>query len=472
MSTRIPMVGERGDAILKGMTAGGNLFQQIMHPILAREQLKQKTEHDAASLAQLENHFQAKFGLDKAAAGRAAQAAMDNHRIAMNKLDPTFQAKQYEALENYFKSKMPGNQQPNEMNAGQVPQEPMPQQESGEGLGLFSPQGMQEAQQMPQQPQMQISQAQNPSGINNEQLNLMRQFPALRGLHKKIYGVDPLAEMSKPYQGEARNAMDLERLRKEVASGAIPKEVYENAMAEHEAKVGSKKDLADLRARTKAGLRPGEKEFFDSQSGVPLGKEIPLTAAERQSEEGNILFNELYPYVYKGASPFSGEGSISRLEQAAANYKTDPKARKLMDDFLLAEKMMAATTVNESATLKAGKTNRTYTMLKESLESQDIPKLAKKLVKEYQLPPSAQLHAAMRYQKLLSDARQKSRKQTPATQKLFYNPEMQAQYEAEQNEGLPTTTKSKSVIVINPNGNKFETTEENAKHLPAGWKRG
>jgi hypothetical protein len=95
----------------------------------------------------------------------------------------------------------------------------------------------------------------------------------------------------------------------------------------------------------------------------------------------------------------------------------------------LAEKMLAATTVNEASTLNAGRTNQTYKMLKESLDSQDVPNLIKKLIKQYQLPASASLKAGMRYQEALSKARSKAKKGTPATAKHFYNPERQAQYE-------------------------------------------
>lgn len=268
--------------------------------------------------------------------------------------------------------------------------------------------------------------------------------------------------------GPARDASDLQKLKKESGENS---EVYKNAKAAYDAQLDAKKDLRDLRARTKAGLKVGEKEFFDEKTGVPLGKEIPLTVKERESEEGNILFNELYPYVYKGAAPFSGEGSINRLQQAAANYKTDPKARKLFDDFLLSEKMLGATTVNESSTLKAGRTNRTYQMLKETLDAQDVPRLVKKYIKEYNIPASAQLHASMRYQKLLSEARNKSRHGTPATQKLYYDPEMQAKHEQSINNEEQASGDT-DVIVIDPNGKRFKTTEANAAHLPEGWKHG
>lgn len=463
MPVNIPNIGTNLDALMSGIKTGSNLFSNIMRPILDREHQKQKAEQFAQQQKQLESHFQANFGLSKQAASRAAQAAQDAHQIAMNKLDPTFPAKQYEALENYYKSRIKNSGQKN----GSVPipnqASPIPVQEFGEGTSMLYPEGLQDVQKKAQQ------QSNNPSNLTGPDLELMRKFPALRGFHKKVFGIDPLAAENNALHGPARDAADLAKLKKEVGEDS---DVYQNAKSAYDAQIDAKKDLRDLRARTKSGLKPGEKEFFDKETGVPLGKEIPLTAAERQSEEGNILFNELYPYVYKGASPFSGEGSIGRLQKAAANYKTDPKARQLFDDFLLSEKMLAATTVNEASTLKAGRTNRTYNMLKESLEAQDIPRMVKKLVKEYGIPASAQLKAAMRYQKALSEARNKARKGTPATQKLFYNPEMQAQHEAQVNEVTQPATEDKNVIVIDQNGKKFKTTEANASHLPNGWKRG
>lgn len=272
--------------------------------------------------------------------------------------------------------------------------------------------------------------------------------------------------------GPARDALDLEKLRGKVGEDSP---AYQDAKATYDSNINAKKDLSDLRARTKQGLKSGEKEFFDDTTGKALGKEIPLTEKERESEQGNILFNELYPIVYKGASPFSGEGSITRLQNAAANYKTDPKARQIFDDYLLADKMLAATTVNEASTLKAGRTNRTYAMLKDSLASQDIPNVVKNLIKQYNIPQDAQLRAAMRYQKSLSDAREKAKRNTPATQKLFYDPEHQAQHEQQQNNdaggGEPSSSIT-SVIVIDPNGKRYKTTKANAAHLPQGWSHG
>ena len=460
MALNIPNYTELQNPLMKGIDTGSSMFSRLMQPVLEREKQKQQAEQFAQELA-LKKQQEARLGANSGLTSKILQQQLLK---LQHSNDPNYEIQQLqhmiESLNGVGRQQGQGSPQAPGM------QQPIPSQEEGEGLGMFTPEGMQEAQQQTQLPQQQTPQSALQGGID---MDAIKNNPILRGYFKKHFGVDPAAGEHNVLHGPARDAADLAKLKKEVGENS---EVYQNAKNAYDAQLDAKKDLRDLRARTKQGLKPGEKEFFDEQTGEPLGKEIPLTSAERQSEEGNILFNELYPYVYKGAAPFSGEGSIRRLEQAAANYKKDPKARKLFDDFLLAEKMLAATTVNEASTLKAGRTNRTYNMLKESLDAQDVPKTIKKLIKQYGLPASAQLKASMNYQKALSEARQKARKGTPATQKLFYNPEMQAQHEAQTNEEQPNSNENKVVIVIDPNGKKFETTEANATHLPKGWKRG
>ena len=424
MALNIPNTDLPGNSFLKGIDTGSTMFSRLMQPVLEREKQKQQAEQFAQELA-LKKQQEARLGANSGLTSKILQQQLLK---LQHSNDPNYEIQQLqhmiESLNGVGRQQGQGSPQAPGM------QQPIPSQEEGEGLGMFTTEGMQEAQQQTQLPQQQTPKSALQGGID---MDAIKNNPILRGYFKKHFGVDPAAGEHNVLHGPARDAADLAKLKKEVGENS---EVYQNAKNAYDAQLDAKKDLRDLRARTKQGLKPGEKEFFDEQTGEPLGKEIPLTSAERQSEEGNILFNELYPYVYKGAAPFSGEGSIRRLEQAAANYKKDPKARKLFDDFLLAEKMLAATTVNEASTLKAGRTNRTYNMLKESLDAQDVPKTIKKLIKQYGLPASAQLKASMNYQKALSEARQKARKGTPATQKLFYNPEMQAQHENENNDPL------------------------------------
>lgn len=460
MALGIPLPESPDRALYNAASMGTSIYNTLMQQARAREQSRrleaQNQRADKLQPYTIEHLIAQTQGL-RGAESRASQmlplqlqAVKDAHARAMRLADPNYEINQLKNLMNQFApaSQFIGSSQENP------------------GMQSFIPSILSNNQQQNQMPP--VAPTQNNSNIDMEQI---KNNPILRGYFKKHFGIDLGAGESNVLHGPARDAADLAKLKKEVEAGRIEPEVYDNAKAAYDAQLDAKRDLRDLRARTKEGLKPGEKQFFDKTTGEPLGKEIPLTAKERESEEGNILFNELYPYVYQGAAPFSGEGSIRRLENAARNYKTDAKARKLFDDFLLADKMLAATTVNEAATLKAGKTNQSYNQLKESLSAQDIPSAVKNLIKQYQLPASAQLKAAMRYQQLLSDARKKARKSTPATQKLFYNPEMQSQHEARQEEGNLAPI-ANTVIVIDPNGNQFETTEENAAHLPAGWKRG
>jgi len=437
MALNIPNTDLPGNSFLKGVDTGSTMFSRLMQPVLEREKQKQQAEQFAQELA-----------LRKQAAARAgANSDLQRQIMQQNLLklqhsnDPQWAMQQLQAKLDYIQNlgkqggqagaggqSMGSQQQPpvnlmDMINQGQGQEMPqgqgamMPQEEEQQPMNAM---GGQEQPQQPEQP----GGGQLPGGIDMDEIK--------RALTYQALGLKPPAQTGLAYTGPARHAIDLSRIKKQFGANS---EEYLNARAEYEAAIDAKKDLRDIRARAKAGLKPGETQFFDEQTGLPLGKEIPLTAKERESEEGNILFNELYPVVYKGAAPFSGEGSISRLENAAANYKTDPRARKLFDDFLLSDKAMAATLVNEASTLKSGHTNQTYNRLKASLDAQDIPNIVKKLIKEYQIPASAQLKAAMRYQKLLSEARTKARKGTPATQKLYYSPELQALHQQEMEQG-------------------------------------
>lgn len=469
MALNIPNVGSNADALIQGFDTGSTMFSRLMQPILEREKQKQAAEQ-----------FQQELALKKQQEARLGANSDLNRQILQQQLlglqhenDPNYEFKQYKALQDFITNGGLGGSNP--AVGGQQPvvgtsmPNNVPTKPFGEGMGVYTPQELQTMQTL-QQSAATKANINNPQSSNgaNVNMDLLKQNPLLRGFFKKKFGFDPI-ENETTYQGVAREAYDLQRLKDTYGENS---EVYKNAKTQYDASIDAKKDLADLRARTKAGLKPGEKEFFDPDTGVPLGKEVPYTEKERESEEGNIFFNEVYPYVYKGGSPFSGQGSITRLQQVAQNYNTDPRAKKMFDDFLLSNKLLAATTVNEASTLKTRGTNATYQMLKESLDAQDIPKLVTKFIKEYNIPASAQLNAAIRYQKVLSDSRNKARKNVPATQKLFYDPKMQEQYEAQNNGTTATTATTGKVIVIDPNNKRYETTEANAANLPEGWKRG
>lgn len=201
MALNIPNVDSPGTGFLKGVNTGGTLFSRIMQPILEREKQKQQAAQFAQQQKQLEAHFQANYGLSKAAAQRAAQAATDAHQIAMNKLDPTYEAKQYAALEDYWRNRgNPTTRQNDQAQSGM-----MPTQEAGQGMGLFTPEGLAQNQQVQQQEQRNQEAFNNPYGVD---LDLMKQHPMLRGWYKKNYGIDPLVAV--PETPEQKRALDLQ----------------------------------------------------------------------------------------------------------------------------------------------------------------------------------------------------------------------------------------------------------------------
>lgn len=71
MAINIPMPGQPGDALLKGIDTGGSLFSRIMDPILKREQLAQQMKIHQDALA-----------MQKAAAARAGANADLQRRLA------------------------------------------------------------------------------------------------------------------------------------------------------------------------------------------------------------------------------------------------------------------------------------------------------------------------------------------------------------------------------------------------------
>ncbi len=456
LNFNIPMPGLPGSGLLQGMQAGGNLFQQFMHPKLERE--KQ---------AQLERHFQEQLKLSKAAAGRAASAAMDAHRLAKQKLDPTYEARQMEAVMDYFRNKNKAAGQafgvPGAGNQ-QFPQEniPMPTEEAGQGLGqreqdvnAMQQAQAQQAQSMPgeeqtmpgedqvmQQPQQQANLPGNPSSAD---LDLMRKFPALRGLYKKHFKIDPLAEEEKALHGPARDAADLEKLRKSAGENSP---VYQNAKADYDARSQQHADLSTIRNRQITGLKPGDTEIKNPETGQVEGFRKQTTEKQKEAAKNKVLFNHFAPLIFKVSDKLTGPGATETLYNAAKTYKTNPESKKLVDDALIAIKAAANTTVSESARFQAGRTNQTYNRFAETLKSNDIPKKLMKWIQEFDIPGEANKKAGEKWIKLLNEAEKNANKQIPATYDYYFDPEKQFAHQQEKYSG---------------NHNKQEVSEETQK---------
>lgn len=361
MPINIPMPDLPGNALMKGLDTGSNMFARIM---------QQRLSQQAA------DRNQQLFPLRKQLL--EAQLVGQEH-----KNDPMYDINQFQALANMLG-----------------------------GMG------------MPGTPQ-----GEDVSNTSDTNSDMLRNNPLLRGWFKHKFGFDPISE-GNAYQGVAREAYDLERLKNEVGENSP---VYKRAEASFNAKIKAQEDLSNQRNQRLEGLKPGER-WLKNDEGVIEGKEIPLTATERAEHSGRGFFNYIFPHINRGLSPFSGEKSIRNFEQAVSQYKTNPQAKKLVDDYLLAKKLIAAGVVKEAATLQSGRQKTTYQKLEDSINSTDIPKRIESLIRQYQLPNSANDLASRRFQQILSEGTKAGQQSVPAFQQLYFNPEEHTEKQKEQDE--------------------------------------
>lgn len=206
MSTRIPLPGNMIDTLMKGVDTGSTLYSRAMQPILDREHQKQAEEH-----------FKQQMALRKAAFARSGANSDIQRQILEQQLlglthknDPMYELKQFAALQNM----LTGGGMP-----GQEPQQPAPTQEMGEGMGMFSPEGMADAQAQPVAP---------PQGGQGGPINLeaFKQNPLLRGFFKHKFGIDPVAPAAQTPEDKQAMALDLfkqkEELKKQNKGGDVP----------------------------------------------------------------------------------------------------------------------------------------------------------------------------------------------------------------------------------------------------------
>ena len=176
MALGIPLPGSFADALDKGFNTGSSMFARIMHPILQREQLAQQMKIHKDALA-----------LQQAAAGRAAQlfpyqlqTLKDKHAAAEFEHNMMNQLMGNAPMDEGQNQSMPGASQ-------------MPNEEMGQGMGMFTPEGLAQLQQMMQQAPETQEQSAAPQ---NSKFNALMQNPMMRGWFKHKFGYDPLAPVA------------------------------------------------------------------------------------------------------------------------------------------------------------------------------------------------------------------------------------------------------------------------------------
>jgi hypothetical protein len=139
---------------------------------------------------QQQQQFAQELALKKQAAGRASQAAADSHQAAQDAHERALMETDPARKIAYIQQLMQGV---GGMGGQQATQQPMPTQEYGQGLGMLTPEGMQDAQQQPQAQQM-------GGGMGQD---------ALKAQMMKMMGFDPNYETP-----EMKSQRELETYRK------------------------------------------------------------------------------------------------------------------------------------------------------------------------------------------------------------------------------------------------------------------
>jgi hypothetical protein len=199
--------------IVNSFGKGFGLTDNLMQQILGRNELAQKKAQFEKELA-FRKQQEARLGAN---ADLTRQLLQEEVTSAKHKNDPMYgilnKVNQYKALQDYVMGG--GNLTGNENG---VPSITKPTQETGEGLGAFSSQGLQDQLSTP---------IASKSGININGVNFdaLKKNPMLRGFFKELFGYDPLATSQTPEEKE-NAALDLfkkkEDIKKESKGGENP----------------------------------------------------------------------------------------------------------------------------------------------------------------------------------------------------------------------------------------------------------
>jgi len=332
-------------------------------------------------------------------------------------------AKQAQEQERIFESIRNGTFRNQSQPAGTQEQQPQDYMSALRGQELPQGQGPLANQSQPQVQNNNLL----PGGVNPDDI--------LRGLSYKAYGLTAPTE-GHTLTGAARDAESMKLLRDKYGANS---DIVKTAEAQQKAETQRKEDLSEIRHRQLNGLKPGDTEIKDPNTGETIGFRKQTTEKQKESAKNTALFNSIFPYVYKGGAPFSGTGAASKLYETIKRAKTDPKAKQELLAFMIADKALTNTTITEAARFQSGKTNQVYNRYADSLKTENIHPKLKKWLKEYGIASEMNLLAGQEWQRILNASEKNANERIPATMDYYFNPEKQFEYQqklANQNESL------------------------------------
>ena len=253
-----------------------------------------------------------------------------------------------------------------------------------------------------------------PGGVNKEDI--------LRALTYKAFDLKAPSGKESAYTGAAREGLDMARLKNQYGENS---EEYKNAQSIQHAKEQRNEDISEIRQRQMHGLKPGDTEIKDPNTGETIGFRKQTTEKQKEAAKNLHLFNGFYPLVVNGGAPFVGSDAAYQLQQTISKAKSNPIEREKLINFMIAEKGLTNSTITEAARFSSGKTNQTYNRYADSLKTENITPKLKKWLKEYGIDSEINREVGKRWQETMNKFEKEANQRIPATMDYYFDPDKQ-----------------------------------------------
>jgi hypothetical protein len=432
----MPMTGEQG--LASGFKMGDSLMQNLLN----RQKLQQQQEQFAQELA-----------LKKQTEGRASQLFPLQLQQLRRQVDPKAQMDYYRQLQELY------GQQSGAPDAQPV----QPTQPMGEGMGMFPADAIPTSlpsSEPAEQSSMGNAVIQTPIGMMTPQ-----QAQGMLAAGIKFPGVEK--QLERYFQGATsplgKAISDLEYLKRSGASSEQVKQMEDYVARLSEGTPGMQLNVdpatGAVSFSTGRGQRSLTQQLVDGQI-VTQPTTATMTAHQKQ-QLASIAREKALEHIEQ---PYLGLGATFQMADDLKTYQTSPN-QKLREDAKnrLIKSAVSEKIVPEIAALQLNSQGVPATVHALEKQEQSIrqgwPMFGKAFVDN--LPSDLQEEVVKEHNKRLKEL-------TDIRQKYFVKG---MPVDVERPETTPTQ-QEKTVVVINPKGERFRTPESNAQNLPEGWKRG
>jgi len=120
-------------------------------------------------------------------------------------------------------------------------------------------------------------------------------------------------------------------------------------------------------------LKPGWQSVKDAQ-GHDIGVNVPMSDKQVEQWKAKEKFDIIYPFLNDSLSQYTGQNSWDNFTRDARNYNRDQEAKKRVDDFFAAKKLISIGSTTENARIGGHATNVQLDQLKKTLDSSEVYK--------------------------------------------------------------------------------------------------